>query len=293
MIISEIRNNFSYLAKRALAATSGLIASFQILGFLCDFNMVFPDNWTFLYRLLASVFIVAALWLVVFGIVSGMIIARKRVTVINAGNGNHVYVEYGDLLEDRSEKSNVVIAANRCFDTIVDDHLIAAKTIHGQAIQKICADGYTAGQLNAALQRRLTANRAIRPETLSRANKNLGNLRRYPAGTIAEFAKNDGDSVTYFFLGMSAFDSMLHSHTTDEEYALTIQHLIQHCNLRSQCIPVYIPVIGTHGRDHQKDERELLEYMVAAFRLHKHLINTDIHIVVHSGRRSEVSIHGL
>lgn len=95
------------------------------------------------------------------------------------------------------------------------------------------------------------------------------------------------------FLGMSAFNSALHPETTDEEYALTVQRLMEHCWLRSQRFPVYMPVIGTNGRNNQKSERELLEYMVSVFRFHKHLINTDIHIVVYSKHRDRVSIQGL
>jgi len=74
---------------------------------------------------------------------------------------------------------------------------------------------------------------------------------------------------------------------------VTVQSIIEYCNSRSQRFPVYMPIVGTNGRNNKKSERELLEYMVSALRFNKHLINTDVHIVVCSGHRENVSIYGL
>ena len=148
--------------------------------------------------------------------------------------------------------------------------------------------------LNDALQLDLSQNRQSIPCcTLSVKDKRKGNLQRYPEGTVAEFRKTPTDGTTYFFVGMSAFNSQLHPETSDKEYVDTFQSLIEYCNLRSQRLPIYMPIIGTHGRDNKKTERELLEYMISSLRFHKHLINTDIHIVVYYKRRHEVSIYGL
>lgn len=293
-LYKQIKLNSVHIAKHALTHTCSVIAVIEILGFLCDFNMVFPDDFTFIKRLLVSVVLVFNIWLVLFAIESIVVLATKQVTVIDAGSGHYVYVEYGDLFEERDERNNVVITANRCFDTIVDDDLISATTIHGKAVQRICANGYTAQELNASLQADLNDKQQIQPEkVLLRPEKRLGNLQRYPVGTIAEFRKTAADKTTYFFMGMSAFNSGLHPETTDEEYALAIQRLLKYCRQRSQRFPIYMPVIGTNGLDNKKSERALLEYMVNVFRFNNHLINTDIHIVVYSERRNEVSIQGL
>ena len=71
--------------------------------------------------------------------------------VLDADNGHHVYVEYGDLLAESDKERIIVITANRCFDTIVDNDLISSASIHGMAVQKICSDGYVSTELNAAL----------------------------------------------------------------------------------------------------------------------------------------------
>lgn len=293
-IYKQIKINFKYIVKSASIWTGSIVASAQFICFLTDFNDVFPEEWSFLKRALISLIVVMIVWAIAFVIKAYKALTGECVEVINAGNNNHVYVEYGDLLEDTNERRNIVITVNRCFDTIVDDDLIASGTIHGKAIKKICVGGYNAEMLNKALQNDLSKNRMVKPETeLELESKRKGYLMRYPVGTVAEFKKDDCGNITYFFLGMSAFNKDLHAETTDKEYITTIQSLIEYCNTRSQKIPIYVPIIGTHGLTNKKQERELLEYMISAFRFNKHLINTDIHIVVYTGRRDEVSIYGL
>ena len=289
----QIKNNFLYLSKYSFVWTSTFIATFQIIGFLCDFSNIFHESITFWGRLLISAATVAIIWLAVFTYKSKSILTTERVTIFNAENNHHVYAEYGDLFANNGSSKNVVITANRCFDTIVDNDLISETTIHGLAINKICTNGYTPEMLNDALQKNLS-DRHIKPVcVLSTQDKRKGNLSRYPVGTIAEFKKSDTDNISYFFVGMSAFNSNLHPETTEKDYAVTVQSVIEYCNSRSQRFPVYTPIIGTNGLSSKKSERELLEYMVNALRFNKHLINTDIHIVVYSGRRNDVSIYGL
>ena len=61
LLLSQIKLNLTYLVKRATIWTSSTIALFQILGFLCEFNDIFPDTWTFLTRLLVSIISVTIL----------------------------------------------------------------------------------------------------------------------------------------------------------------------------------------------------------------------------------------
>ena len=265
-IFKRIIRNCKYIAKKTLLYTSYIVAAIQFFCFLIDLNDIFPSEISFIKRLLISVSVVAIIWLVMFIIISYQVLKNHIVEVINDESNNHVYVEYGDLLEDTNEKRNIVITVNRCFDTIVDDDLITSGTIHGKVIKKICVNGYTEQNLNEALQEDLVERRKISPEMeLTAGDKRKGNLKRYPAGTIAEFKKHDSDNITYFFLGMSAFNKDLHAETTDIEYVTTIQSLIEYCNTRSQKIPIYMPIIGAYGLNNKKKERELLEYIVNTF----------------------------
>ncbi len=293
-VLKQIKTNLKYIAKRSTIWTSSIIAISQTIGFLLDFNDIFPEDWIFIKRLLVSAAVATIIWLIVCVIYCIIVLKNESIAVIDAKNGHHVFVEYGDLLADSDESKNVVVTVNRCFDTIVDNDLISSKTIHGKIVNKICSDSYSAEMLNEALQKDLCEIKRIKPQQiLLEKNKRKGNLKRYPVGSIAEFKKEPGDKTTYFFLGMSSFNSNLHPETTDKEYMITIQSLIEYCHSRSQKLPIYIPIIGTHGLDNKKSERELLEFMVNSLRFNEHLINTDIHIVVYSGQKSEVSIYGL
>ena len=151
-ICKQIKINFSYLAKSASVLTTSVIASFQILGFLCGFDDILPEDVNFLKRFLISVFIVALIWLIMFVIKCKYVLGKEKIAVIDAGNVHHVYVEYGDLFENSGDRRNIVITANRCFDTLVDNDLISETTIHGMAVKRICTDGYTPEMLNVALQ---------------------------------------------------------------------------------------------------------------------------------------------
>ena len=49
-------------------------------------------------------------------------------------NNLKINIFYGDLFE---QKGNIIIPVNEYFDTIVDDKIIAEKTLHGQFVKKI------------------------------------------------------------------------------------------------------------------------------------------------------------
>lgn len=292
--LKELKNNFNFLCKQALKGTTTIVAIFQIASILCKFDSVLPDSYGMLIRCFITLLVLSVIWGITFIGVSIWLLCQKQVSLVNTGNGHKVYVEYGDLFKNTDEKKYIVVTANRCFDTIVDNDLISENTIHGMAIRKICTDGYTAEQLNCALQKDLQERQQIKYfERLSVRDKRKGNLKRYSAGTIAEFKKTKDDNVTYLFLGLSAFNKNLHPEVTDMEFMQSIQLLIEYCGQRSQRFPIYMPIIGTNSLNNKRNEQELLKYIVNMMRFNRRLIDTDIHIVVYSGNRGTVSIHGL
>ena len=79
-ICKQIKINFSYLAKSASVLTTSVIASFQILGFLCGFDDIFPEDVNFLKRFLISVFIVALIWLIMFVIKCKYVLGKEKIS---------------------------------------------------------------------------------------------------------------------------------------------------------------------------------------------------------------------
>ena len=133
-VYCQLKNNFKYISKSAFVWTSSLIAGFQIWGFMCGFDTVLPDDWKFINKFLVSAVFVGGIWILMFAIKSLCVLKNKSIRVIDAENGYHVYVEYGDLLEENAQERIIIITANRCFDTIVDNDLISSTSIHGMAI---------------------------------------------------------------------------------------------------------------------------------------------------------------
>ena len=85
-------------------------------------------------------------------------------------------------------------------------------------------------------------------------------------------------------------DANLSASVSDEDYATALMKLLLFCKFRSQGYPILIPLVGTGLAKTGKSEREVLEYLVHFFELHKQHIHSDIHIVVHEIRKNDVPI---
>lgn len=140
------------------------------------------------------------------------VLFTNKVCVINRAS-HHVYVQYGDIFSsDMIEKGytgkrKIVIDVNKCFDTVVDDHLVSQTTLHGQLFQRLYDEKkFDKKSLDKAIQDSLVGNPF---QLLTKAVKPEGNLKRYDAGTVAELKVDD--SVSYYLLGMSTFDEHLNA----------------------------------------------------------------------------------
>ena len=69
-------------------------------------------------------------------------------------------------------------------------------------------------------------------------------------------------NCTYFFLALSTFDYNLSAHTTQEEYVLTMQRMLEYCYTRSQGFPIVMPLIGAGQSRTGNNERAILEYLI-------------------------------
>lgn len=186
-------------------------------------------------------------------------------------------------------EGNIIIPVNRCFDTIVDNHLVSEQTLHGIAFKQLYSSGrYTEQSLNAAIQRQLS-NQPY--QDIDIIDKPEGNLRRYPVGTIADIPS---DETTHLFLwALSTFNRELKAQTSMQDYALAVQKLIEACNSESEGFPILIPLVGTGLSRTKKDQKDVLSYLVQAFKLNKSELNCDIHIIVRETIKSDIPIMNL
>lgn len=305
-ILKIIKVNKSYLFHSSAKWTAGIYA---VLGFIGTFSSL--DSWLndFLKRLLrgkspsilmcilVSIVILLLIFVIFFMCALLRVIKKERYELMEVSDGHYVYVQYGDVfssdeVNNPMERRNIVIPVNRCFDTKIDDDLVSSKTLHGICMRRLYEEGlYTEETLSQAIQSFLNENIQTKPEQILQSEKRSGNLKRYPAGTVAEIKVSE--TCTYFFLALSWFDRNLHANTSDEDYVVALVKLLQWCNIRSQKYPIVMPLIGAGAADLRKSEKDILDYLIKLIQMNRSLINSDVHIVVRSSGKDSIGIAGL
>lgn len=283
--------NREYISKIATTIIGGLYAFLGFIGTLVPLDEILSNTLDIWIRIGISVGVLLILWIVCFVIVGLILIRKKRFNVIDANSGHKLYLQYGDLFDENEvlvpkERRNIVIPVNRCFDTIVDNHLISERTLHGKAIKLFYEKKiYTEVSLNSTIQK-LLENKEY--ENLSKNEKPVGNRKRFPVGTVIDLP---GDNNEHFLLwALSTFDSKLKAHTTMQDYALAVQKLVEACNEESEGFPIVIPVVGTGLSRTKKEQHDVISYLINSFKLNKAEINCDIHIVVREDIKNQVAI---
>lgn len=285
--------NKLYILKTSVKWTGIVFSFLGIASTFTSLSDLLDPSITPIKRLLISALILFSVWLVTV-IVASIYVANKNQTqIIELNNNHHVYIQYGDIFSENevknpTERRNIVIPVNRCFDTIIDDDLVSSATLHGKVMNRLYNNGlYNQTSLNNEIQKSL--NKQNEPFTqLTNAQKRNGNLLRYNSGAMAEV--KESDKCTYFFLGLTCFDYNLVASVSDEEYVYAIVRMIKYCNQRSQQFPVVMPLIGGGLSRTGKTEKEILEFFVKTLNMHKSLINCDIHIVVRDSGRGSIPI---
>lgn len=283
--------NKEYIAKIASTITGGFYAFLGFIGTLVPLDEILSDKMSIWIRGLISAAILVGIWCFFFVAVSIYMTRKNRFKVLSANNGHALYLQYGNIFDaneviDSSQRRNIVVPVNRCFDTHVDNHIVSAQTVHGATFNSLYASGkYTEESLSMTIGK-LLKNTSY--ESLSEEEKPEGNRRRYPVGTVVDLP---GYGTEHFFLwALSTFDSNLKAHTSMQEYALAVQKLIESCNEESEGFPVVLPLVGTGLSRTKKNQQDVLKHLINAFRINKDEINCDIHIVVRDDMKNEIAI---
>lgn len=291
--LKRIYANRSFCLNFAMKWTGALFTLWGIITLFVPSDELIDSSLPWGIRLLIAVLVVATVFVVVY--IIGVVLAFRtnQIELLSVGNNHHVYVQYGDALSPevvgngvQSQKRNILVSVNRCFDTIVDDDLISSQSLHGQVMKNLYTNGeYTEDTLNEQIQRKL-ANQPFM--SVSQNDKPRGNLKRYNEGTVAEIESSSG--CTYFFLGLPSFDQMLHPYISDVEYGVALVKALQYCLKRNQGYPVVFPLIGGGRSQTRKEEKDILEFIVKLIQMNKLAVNCDIHIVVRESAKDSISI---
>lgn len=297
MLLIRFWLNKSYILPQAYKYTGSFFTLWGLISIFSPMDGYLSEELSIGCKLMIGVLAVVLVY-VLSAIIALIICFKSNKECVFSSNSQHsVYVHFGDILssnvlgEDSSQRYNLVIPVNRCFDTIVDDNLISHRTLHGALMQHLYdTNTFTVEELNQAIQDSLPQENVS--SILERNQKPEGNLRRFSVGTVAEVKKPNQD-LTYFFLGLSKFNGNLQASTTKSEYVVAIQKLIEFCNARSQGYPVVMPVIGMGLSRMNTEIRSTIKYIVNSLRLNKDIINCDFHIIIWKGDKDKVSIKNL
>lgn len=291
--------NRFYVNRKPILKKSGLWTAnvFAMLGFVALFAPL-DDLLTkvgvtvFWYQVLASMLVLSAVFCLCFIFVTLYVLGQKKVKVLEGRNGKAVYVMYGDLFDDKiiptdKARKNICFAVNRCFDTVVDNRLISADTIHGKMFKQLYdSDLYSPDTLNVAIQASIIHGASYK--TLTKEQKAAGNLKRYEVGTGADLAVSD--SLHYFLIGLGKMDVNLRNSAENGEYCQAIQKMIEFFDAFSQGYPVLMPIVGAGLTRLGQDPKDLLKYLVQSFSINMRRLSSDVYIVVREEDRKKISI---
>ncbi len=190
-----------------------------------------------------------------------------------------VNVYYGDLFQ---VKTNIVIPFNENFDTLVDNEVISANTLHGKFINGIY--GANVEKLNRVLEEKLKDIPYIECPDRSK-----GRTRKYPLGTTVHVEEG---GKKYFLFVLSNFDKDHKASSSNKDYQLSIHSLLNYIHNHSQGDAVNIPLIGAGQSGIKLTKQELLEYLMFSIRLHENLtVSGGINIILHPSLRDEIDLN--
>lgn len=281
-----------FILKKASSIT---VSIYAVLGYVRTFVALegfFEPGTPVLRKVVVSSLILLIVWLVFLIGVGVFVIFKRKKKMIGGRNGKAVYVMYGDLFDEKNVRNsdtrrNICFAVNRCFDTIVNDQLIASASVHGVALNRLYNNNiFTPATLNAVIQKTISPSAGF--VMLSSTEKPQGNLKRYEVGTAVDIPVSD--KLHYFMVGLSSFNQDLKAETTRAEYCLAIEKAIEFCDAHAQGQPVLMPIIGGFLSRTGQSEKDLLGYIIKCLEINKDHINQDIYIVVRESAKNTISI---
>lgn len=174
-------------------------------------------------------------------------------TKITIGEGN--IFELLDKNPDERKGEISVIAVNDCYDIIVDDRIIAAKSLHGQYINKLIKEGKLE-QLNKVIETDEILNKDFNRTEIPERLK--GRKVKYSIGSVIEFE-------SYVLAAFTKFDENNKAFLTAEEYTRFWMRFWENIDEIYAGRTINIPLIGAgiaRFRNGKPTKQELLEVML-------------------------------
>lgn len=228
-----------------------------------------------------------------FAIVS--LFFKKNKLIWEQGTGK-IKAIYGDIIKIGFPKKHkgekiVVIPVNTCFDTIVGEGVVSAKTIHGKWVKNMNKIGVSTERLDEIIVQTINKQGLQPTKIFDKNEKPKGNLIRYPLGTVLSIEGNNG--IVYYLLALSEFDENLNAQCSKEDFVNCIHSLISFYDENGQGNQAYIPLMGTGLSRVNISQEESLNIIVDMLKLNREQIHGQVNVVVFNKEKNIVSIHNL
>lgn len=214
----------------------------------------------------------------------------NKKTVWEQGNAA-ITLQYDDLhsiafpkqKNKQKQKRIVLISMNTHFDTLVNNRVVSATSVHGQWIGWMKAAGIESDELNRRIQAAATEQNLIS----IRSDQKEGNKEAYPRGTIIEI---DHENTRFFLLALSEFDDNLNAQTDKEQIIDVVKEICDYYDKHGCGQPMFTPLIGTELSRAKISERESIMIMKSIFQLYSEKIHNELSIVIYKKHRDQISI---
>lgn len=266
-----------------------LILAFEILGGVATIltitgvsvSTVLPmKEYPTIVRIIAYIGIVAAVYVVVMGIIY-LIKGRiyKNSITLKIGK-NTVTIMTGDIFSTPGWR---VIAVDTMFSTVIDDVIISKSSLHGQLVEK----HGDAGSINDAVKK-TAGEMGIEPDKNGSYHFTLGTVIPYKSSKPKE------NEQVYLMAAMTELNEAYEAHTTMAQFEHTLMWMWKEISKVYAGNDIVLPLLGsgiTRFDDDQDDPRELLRCMLCTLNTSRVHLKSKITVVIYDDGQMKIPLY--
>ena len=256
-------------------------AILSVLSTLCSFVLIAikvpEDNCTRFTIGISLLFILLIIYLILW--IKANIQKQTKLNI----NSSTMIIKTGDIFEEDGLK---VIAFNEYFDTLVDNRIIAEKTLNGV---------YLKSKINSIseLDKQIDTNKALEERIIDVNDARLsGKKKKYKLGTIYE--NND-----YLLTAFTKFDNENRAYLYMNEYINFLLNFWNEVDIIYAGRSISIPLLGsgiTRFKEYDNvTEQELLDLLIWSFKVSKIKFTypSKVSIIIHESKKHKINFYKL
>ena len=287
-MISRIKINIKYILSIFTIIASVIFGLISVLQLFFDWDTVGINNGDTKSKIIVLIIIVLICFALalIWGLYSS-----KEVTLLSEDDVK-IVVKYGNLMKIAFPKKMqseriVVIAVNRCYDTIVNDTLIRESSVHGQFLKNYAPTDEKRQTLDTEIESSLREF-GYKGDFITREEKRAGKLKRYPVGSIARIKGEKG--ITFFLLALTTFNTNCNAQCDRYQYYESLLKLFEYYDENGQGKELYLYPMGSGMSRTGLSREEALESVILLSKISKNYLKNKTTIIVDKKCKNELSI---